>query len=286
MAGGLSPETRARLEALGFRPRRRLGQNFMRDGNMLAALARAAEVAAGERVLEPGPGAGGLTAELLERGAEVLAVEIDPLLAAFLRERFAGEARFRLIEGDVLETGRHLNAEAVGALGGGPFRVAGNLPYSAASPFIVALAASDIDWRGGAVTVQKEVAERLSAGPGRREYGAITVLVAVRAECETVRRVPPEVFWPRPNVESAIVRLAPRPRPLIAAPEFDRFAAFVRALFSARRKKLVSALGAAGLKTEAARAAAASAGADADLRPGDISPEEFAALWRAALPAD
>lgn len=282
MAGGLIPEMRARLEALGFRPKKRWGQNFMRDGNMLAALAREADVAEGDLVLEPGPGVGGLSAALLELGAEVLAVEIDRLLAAFLRERFADEGRFHLIEGDVLKAGRRLSGQVVEALGKRPFRLASNLPYSAASAFLVALAGSGLDWQGGAATVQKEVAERLTAGPGEPDYGAATVLLAARAEVALVRRVPPAVFWPRPKVESAILRLAPRPDPLVRAEEIAPFAAFLRALFSARRKKLRGALSAAGLEAGPARAALERADLGAEARPGTLCPRELVCLWRSA----
>lgn len=282
MAGGLTPEMRAELGALGFKPRRRLGQNFMRDGNMIALLAREAGVTCGDLVLEPGPGAGGLTLELLDLGAEVLAVELDPVLAVFLRERLAGCRRFDLIEGDVLDAGRRLNPEAVERLEGRPFVLASNLPYSAATPFLVALCGSGLPWRGGAVTVQKEVAERLAAAPGDSSYGAATVLVATGAACSMLRRVPPDVFWPRPGVESAIVRLEALEAPLLQPAEFDSFATFLRGIFSARRKKLVRALRAAGVEGGAAREAVERAGVDGDSRPGELSPGALVNLWRSS----
>ena len=285
MPGGFTSHMRAELEALGFRPSRRLGQNFMRDGNMLAALARASRAGAGDLVLEPGPGAGGLTAELLALGCAVVAVEIDPLLAGFLRERFGAEPRLSLLEGDVLAGGRTLSPVALSALGGRPFRVCSNLPYSAGTPFLVALAASDLPWRSAAVTVQREVAERLSAPPGDAQYGAVTVLMAVRARCRLERRVPPEVFWPRPRVDSAVLCLEPLERPAVSAAEFGPFAAFVRGLFSFRRKRLERALVSAGLAPEAARAAAAAAGAREGDRPEHVSPAGFAAAWR-SVPAN
>jgi 16S rRNA (adenine1518-N6/adenine1519-N6)-dimethyltransferase len=281
MPGGFTSEVRAELEALGFRPSRRLGQNFMRDGNMIAALARASGAAAGDLVLEPGPGAGGLTAELLSLGCEVLAVELDRRLAEFLRKRFAGQPGFQLITGDILEKGRRLSREAVAALGGRAFCVCSNLPYSAATPFLVALAASDLAWKAAAVTVQKEVAERLAASPGSGDYGAATVLVAARAEVESVRQVPPSVFWPQPKVWSAVLRLAPLEHPLVTAGEMEGFAELVRALFSARRKTLARALAVAGLAPEQARAAIATAGADPNARPEALAPVQFARLWRA-----
>jgi 16S rRNA (adenine1518-N6/adenine1519-N6)-dimethyltransferase len=280
VAGGLTPEMRAELSALGFRPSRRLGQNFMRDGNMIAALAREAGVGKGDLVLEPGPGAGALTTELLERGCEVLAVELDPVLCAFLRERFAGEQNLDLFEGDVLGAGRALNPRVAEKLSGRTFLLAANLPYSAATPFLLALAVSGLPWRGGAVTVQKEAAERLAAEAGQSSYGAASVLLAVGAGCELVRSVPPDVFWPRPRVDSAILRLDPRAHPLVPPPEVGGFAAFVKAVFSARRKKLVRALRPAGLTAGAARAAAQRAGVSPEVRPGELSPQELVRLWR------
>jgi 16S rRNA (adenine1518-N6/adenine1519-N6)-dimethyltransferase len=231
-------------------------------------------------VLEPGPGAGGLTAELLALGCTVVAVEIDPRLAAFLAERFGNEPRLHLVEGDILAQGRTVSPPALTALAGQPFRVCSNLPYSAGTPFLVALAGSDLPWRSAAVTVQNEVAERLSASPGEGAYGAATVLIGVRARCRLERRVPPNVFWPRPRVESAILCLEPLERPAIASAEFGEFAALVRKLFSSRRKRLERALATAGLVPEAVRAAAKASGAPAGARPENISPDGFAEIWR------
>ncbi len=281
MPGGFTQEMRAELEALGFRPSRKLGQNFMRDGNLIAALVRDSGAAAGDLVLEPGPGAGALTAELLAAGCEVVAVELDRRLAGFLRKRFAAEGRFRLVEGDVLEKGRRISAAALEALAGQPFRVCSNLPYSAATPFLVALGASDLAWRSAAVTVQKEVAERLSAPAGSEHYGAATVLLAARADCATVRDVPPDVFWPRPKVASAILHLAPLAAPLVSTGEMDGFAELVRALFSARRKQLARALEVAGMPSGRIDAALAASGAPAGARPESLSPDQFVRLWRA-----
>jgi len=286
MPGGFTQEMRAELEAAGFRPSRSLGQNFMRDGNLIAALVRDSGASAGELILEPGPGAGALTAELLAAGCEVLAVELDRRLAAFLRRRFAGEPRFRLMEGDILEKGRQLSAEAVAALGRRPFRVCSNLPYSAATPFLVALAGSGLPWRSAAVTVQKEVAERLAAEPRSEDYGAATVLLAVRAGCRLLREVPPDVFWPRPKVSSAILQLEPLATPLVAPGEMEGFAALVRGLFSARRKQLPRALEVAGLAPETARAALAAAGAEPTARPEALSPDQFVRIWRSSRDAD
>jgi 16S rRNA (adenine1518-N6/adenine1519-N6)-dimethyltransferase len=286
MSGGLTPSMRAELEALGFRPSRRLGQNFMRDGNMIAALAREAGVAGGELVLEPGPGAGGLTAELLDLGASVVAVELDSRLAEYLRRRFAGNDRLTLVEGDILAEGRDINPGAPAALAGRPFTVCSNLPYSAGTPFLISLAGSELPWRAAAVTVQKEVAERLCAAPGSPAYGAAGVLVGVRASARLMRRVPPDVFWPRPKVESAILRLEPLADPAVSAAEFTAFAGMVRGLFSARRKRLPRAMAASGIEPSAVAQALERSGADSAARPEDLSPLQLAQLWRGLPPPE
>lgn len=280
MPGGFTSQMRAELEAMGFRPSRKLGQNFMRDGNMINALAREGGAAAGSLVLEPGPGAGALTGELLSMGCQVVSVELDSRLAGYLRRRFADEPRFQLIEGDILEKGRRISSAALAALGGRPFTVCSNLPYSAGTPFLVALAASDLPWGAAAVTVQKEVAERLAAAPGSDEYGAATVLLNARASAVLTRLVPPDVFWPAPKVWSAILKLTPLPAPLLSAAEMDDFAELVRALFSARRKTLARALEVAGVEKARIAPAIETAAANPTARPEELAPETFVSLWR------
>ena len=226
------PSQQELLRRHGVRPVKRRGQNFLVDGNMARAIA-ADIMAFGDQVLELGAGGGALTRPLLEAGASVTAVEIDRNLCEVLREQMAGEARFTLLEGDIakLDWG-----EALAATGDRPV-MAGNLPYVLTSEVLFALA----DWRdrvsGAIFMVQREVAQRLASEPGGREYGILSVLLGSLFRIEVLRMVPPEVFWPRPDVVSAVVRLAPRDVQW-SDEEFAHFRSLVKGLFQQRRKKV------------------------------------------------
>jgi 16S rRNA (adenine1518-N6/adenine1519-N6)-dimethyltransferase len=229
---GPRPSQQELLRRHGVRPVKRRGQNFLVDGNMARAIA-ADVVSLGTDVLELGAGAGALTFPLLEAGARVTAVEVDRRLCGILREETADEARFRLLEADIASLDW---AQALAAAGDRPV-LAGNLPYVLTSEVLFALA----DWRdrvaGAIFMVQQEVARRLAAGPGSREYGVLAVLLGSLFEIEVVRQVPPGVFWPRPEVTSAVVRLAPGPESWDEA-EYRRVRALVKRLFQQRRKQV------------------------------------------------
>ena len=287
---------RRELTTRGLRLSKRFGQNFMIDPNLARAVVRAAGVAEGDVVLEVGPGAGHLTSAILETGARVVAVEIDAGLCAMLRERLAAgvsASSFRLIRGSVLAKGDVLNPAVTDALreempaaGREHFRVASNLPYNVGAAFLIALATSDVPWTAGAVTLQREVAERLVARPGARPgtkaYGASSVMWQLLAEGRIDRVVPPEVFWPRPKVESALFVTAPKKGTVpLSVPSFPDFAGFVKALFSRRRKVLRSAVASRvpSLPKSEVEAAFAAAGIDPAARAEDVEPEKLLALW-------
>jgi 16S rRNA (adenine1518-N6/adenine1519-N6)-dimethyltransferase len=250
-------EIREMLESRGLAPRKSLGQNFLIDHNLIRKLVDASGVGApgvggvagaggvGDLVLEVGPGTGALTEELLARGCEVVASELDRGLAQLLRERFAQEAvagRFTLVEGDVLATKRSLNAEVVAALGGRPFTLVANLPYAAGTPVMIALLVDHPECRGLYVTIQREVADRLLAGPGSKEYGPLAIIAQTLAEVSRVAVLPPECFWPRPEVTSAMVGVVRRGRAFADIPP-ARLAEVAQQLFARRRKQLGSVLG-------------------------------------------
>lgn len=237
-------EIRELLSSHGLAPKKSLGQNFLIDHNLIRKLVDAAAVGPGSLVLEVGPGTGTMTEELLARGAMVVACELDAGLARLLRERFAAAAqagRFVLIEGDCLEGKRALNAEARAALAGRPFRLVSNLPYGAGTPLMSALLVDHAECGVLAVTVQREVADRLAARPGSKEYGALSVIAQALAEVEAVATLPPECFWPRPDVTSRMVVLRRRAEPL--ARDSAGLAAACRVIFAQRRKQLGSVLG-------------------------------------------
>ena len=233
------------LETRGLSPRKSLGQNFLIDHNLIRRLVDAAEVGAGSVVLEIGPGTGTMTEELLDRGCRVIACELDRGLAAMLRERFAAPSphadRFTLIEGDCLAGKHALNPEILAAIGEGEFTLVSNLPYGAATPVMSILLADHPRCRGLFVTIQREVADRLAAKPGTKEYGTLSVLAQTVAELLPVAKLPPECFWPRPEVASSMLAMRRRPAPL--APDPRALAAFCQRLFEHRRKQIGSILG-------------------------------------------
>lgn len=234
-------EIRELLESRGLAPRKSLGQNFLIDHNLIRKLVDAAGVRAGDLVLEIGPGTGALTEELLDRSAQVIAGELDRGLAQLLRDRFGGRPNFTLIEGDALASKRELAPEIAAALAGRPFRLVANLPYGAATPLMIALLIAHPECGSMHVTIQREVADRLLAGPSSKDYGTLGVVAQALARVERIATLPPECFWPRPEVTSAMVSVTRRPDPLTRDP--GRLAEFCQRVFSKRRKQLGSVLG-------------------------------------------
>ncbi len=270
-------EIQAMLAAANTSPRHRFGQNFMIDQNLVRLVADAGEVNAGELVIEVGPGTGTLTEELLSRGADVLAVEIDRDLAGMLREKFANEPRFRLIEGDALAGKHALNMElaaAVAASAGRPVKLVANLPYNIASPLVIELLRAGVATL--AFTVQKEVADRLKAAPGSDIYGMLSIMAQLLADVEVLRTLPPQAFWPAPTIESALVRLRRRDR---LGQDSAAFGVFAQKLFSARRKTLRKGLTQMGLDAQKLLAICS---IDPQSRPESLSAEATLALYRAA----
>jgi 16S rRNA (adenine1518-N6/adenine1519-N6)-dimethyltransferase len=247
----LSPRDAADLLAAhGLRPRKALGQHFVVDPNTVRRIARLAGVGPGDRVVEIGAGLGSLTLALLETGAEVTAVEVDPGLVEVLRE-VAPAAR--VVEGDALA----LDWPAL--LGAGPWTLVANLPYNVASPLVADLLDEVPAITRMLVMVQREVADRLAAAPGDPAYGALSVKVAYWATARRAGRVPASVFLPPPNVASELVAVERRRAPAVDVPPEELFP-LVRAGFAGRRKMLrrslagrlpVEAFACAGVRPEA-----------------------------------
>ncbi len=227
----MSESQLALLRRHGVKPVKRRGQNFLLDGNLARAIA--ADVAAmGDRVLELGAGAGALTRPLLDLGLQVTAVEVDRNLAAILREELGDRPSLRLLEADLARLDW---ADTIAGAGPRPV-IAGNLPYVLTSVVLFALAEQRDTHRGAVLMMQREVAARLAATPGSRDYGVAAVVMRSLFEVEVLRIVPPTVFWPQPEVDSAVVRLSAGP-PWTEA-EYRPFVATVKALFGHRRKQL------------------------------------------------
>lgn len=279
------PETwsqlRAQLEDLGFRPSRRLGQNFLLDDNTCAAIARDAELRDGEPVLEVGVGLGFLTRHLLQSGSPVVGVEIDTRLAEFADRRLAGEGDFTLVRADVLAAKNRLAPEVLEQLPtDGDWSLVANLPYAVGSPVLVLLSRQPHPPRRMTVLVQLEVADRLIASAGATAWGALGARLQAVYSARVLRRVPMEAFRPRPKVESAVVQLDRLPeRP--SSDALGRFDRLMTALFPQRRKQvrrpLVDHLGDAA----AADRALAAAGLDPESRVGALTVEQWSTLAEA-----
>lgn len=219
----------------GPRPRKSLGQHFLRDSGVLADIAAAVRVPDAGIVVEVGAGTGQLTEALLNRGHRVIALEIEPRLVKHLRLRFAGHPGLEVRQADARDTDP---ADLVPA--GTPFVVAGNLPYFAANPIIrhfLEAAPKPVEM---VVMVQREVARELTAPPGQLSLLAISV--QVYAETEPLFDVRPEAFDPPPKVTSSVVRITLRARPLVPSPRLDAFFALVRGTFRHPRKQIHNAL--------------------------------------------
>jgi 16S rRNA (adenine1518-N6/adenine1519-N6)-dimethyltransferase len=271
-------QIRELLTEAGARPRHRLGQNFMIDGNLVRLVADAGQISPGDVVIEVGPGTGTLTEELLARGADVAAVEIDRALAEELRRRWASAQNFALIEGDAL-AGKHALDDRIlqrirkAKLAGTTIRMVANLPYNIASPLLIEMLIAGVDVL--AFTVQKEVADRLRARPNSGQYGTLSIMAQLLSRVEMLRTLPASAFWPMPKIESALMRLTREDRVGERAGEFG---AFVQKIFSARRKTLRNALAKAGVDAEKSLRIAR---LNWQLRPEELCPEDFHRLFDA-----
>ncbi|MGI6036386.1 MAG: 16S rRNA (adenine(1518)-N(6)/adenine(1519)-N(6))-dimethyltransferase RsmA [Limnochordia bacterium] len=267
--------TRSILEKYGLQPKKSLGQNFLIDRNIRDKIIDAAAITQDDVVLEIGPGVGTLTEELARRAARVTAVELDGGLAQVLRDRLPSE-RVWVVEGDVLA----LEPPAlVGEVSPKQrIKIVANLPYYITSPIIFHF----LEWKRWemmVIMVQEEVGERLVAGPGTKAYGALSVAVALHARAEVLFKVSSRVFWPQPQVGSAVVRLVPRDDFGVDPKECSPL---VRAAFGQRRKTLANALSAAPwnpLSKEETEKVLLSARIDPVRRGESLTPEEFVRLW-------
>jgi 16S rRNA (adenine1518-N6/adenine1519-N6)-dimethyltransferase len=272
----LTPATiPALLDRHGLAPSRALGQNFLADPNTARRIVRLAGVDAGDRVLEVGPGIGSLTTALLEAGAVVTAIELDRHVIPALRE-VVGDA-VTVVPGDALTIDL---ASVLGDPAGGPHALVANLPYNVATPIVMRFLEAAPQITTMLVMVQREVGERLAAGPGTKVYGAPSVKVAYYARARVAGLVPPSVFLPAPRVESALVHLVRHPEPPVEVADPARLFALVRAGFGQRRKMLRSALRAQ--LGEATGATLAAAGIDGRRRAETLDLADWAAIARAA----
>ena len=282
------------FKQVGFTIDARRGQNFLVDLNLVELLVKSAAIGPDDVVLEVGTGTGVVTERTSGLAAHVVTAEIDPRLAQLARERLVDRANVTLVEGDAL-AGKHrfapeLLAAVDAALAASPrgrLLLVANLPYCVATPVISNLLARPRPFDAAVVTVQREMAERMTAVAGTHSYNALSVWVGAQCRGEIVRVLPPSVFWPRPKVDSAIVRLDLEPERRAAIGDLARFHNFVREVFCHRRKVLRGVLLrlAGGKQTDAARARVerlyAALGLPGDVRAEDISPDDFVRLVKA-----
>jgi 16S rRNA (adenine1518-N6/adenine1519-N6)-dimethyltransferase len=217
--------------------RPRLGQHFLRDPKVVKTIIAAAALKPNAAALEIGPGRGVLTGELLGSGITLTAVELDKVLARNLEERFKGCERFRLIQGDILRT----DLDALFPAQERPIKILGNLPYSITSPIFEKLMPWP-GWETAVFLIQREVASRIAAGPGSRDYGILSLAVQLFAEPEIILQVKPGAFHPPPKVSSSVVRLRRKEQLLLAPEEIPDFFDLVHGAFAHRRKTIANSL--------------------------------------------
>jgi 16S rRNA (adenine1518-N6/adenine1519-N6)-dimethyltransferase len=236
---------RRRFNEVGIRPKTKHGQNFLIDLNLQRLLLDTAELDRRDVVLEVGTGTGSLTVLLAERAAAVVTVEIDPQLRQLASEELIGRENVTLMSIDalrnkntlapkLLETVRARLADVPEAR----FKLVANLPFNIATPVLSNLLATDVVPYSMTVTIQKELADRITAVPSTKDYGALSIWIQSQCQVELIRTLPPTVFWPRPKVTSAIIRIIARPELRARIPNLDFFHQFVRSMFFHRRKYL------------------------------------------------
>lgn len=276
---GIPRNTIEVLQRHNFTFQKKYGQNFLIDPNVLERVIGAAEVSKEDCVLEIGPGIGTMTQLLAERAGKVFAVEIDRNLIPILEETLSSYSNVTLINEDILKLDIK---ELTGEWGGGrSVKVVANLPYYITTPIVMGLLESGSPLQSITVMVQKEVAERMQAGPGTKEYGALSLAVQYYAQPQVVANVPPNCFIPRPGVGSAVIRLTKYRTPPVEAADERKLFALIRAAFNQRRKTLANSLGnAPGLKVtrEQVSRVLEEMGLPAMVRGEALTLEQFAVL--------
>lgn len=224
------------LQKYQFQFSKKFGQNFLIDPHVLEKIVRAADISKDDFVLEIGPGIGTLTQYLAEAAREVTAVEIDRTLLPILEDTLSAYDNVAVINEDILKV--DLNKLAEEKNGGRPIKIVANLPYYITTPIIMSLFEKHVPISSVTVMVQKEVAERMQAGPGSKDYGALSLAVQYYADPYIVANVPPNCFMPRPNVGSAVIRLQTHVDPPVKVKNEKLMFGIIRASFNQRRKTL------------------------------------------------
>ena len=260
------------LNRFKLRADKKLGQNFLIDENVVRQIVEVAELSEADMVLEVGPGIGTLTQGLAERKAKVVAVELDTRLLPVLATTLDGYDNVRVVHGDILKV------NIMDEVGAPEFKVCANLPYYITTPIIFALLEKRLPMERLVAMVQKEVAERMAAQPGGKEYGALSVAIQYYTEPEIAFIVPPTSFIPAPAVDSAVIVCKRREKPPVEVCDEALFFRVVKAAFSLRRKMLSNSLKNMGIKGEQVAKWLELAGVDGKRRAETLSLEDFAKL--------
>ena len=271
-----NPKVTARvIQENNFTFRKQFGQNFLIDSHVIDKIVAAAEINKDTEVLEIGPGIGTLTQYLAEAAGNVTAVEIDDKLIPILEKTLAGYDNVRIVHGDILKQ------DIPALFEGRRFKIVANLPYYITTPIIMSLLESGVPADSITVMIQKEVADRMKASPGSKDYGALSLAVQYYAEPYLAANVPPNCFMPRPNVGSAVIRLTRLEKPSVEVKDEMLMFKLIRAAFNQRRKTLANAVkNFEGLSysREEVEKAITQIGLDTRVRGEALSLEEFARL--------
>lgn len=287
---GIYKTLRARLDRAGIRPSTRRGQNFLLDSNQLLFIAETGNLGPRDVVLEVGPGSGFLTKRLGLSGALVLGVELDHGLLPVAQEETAGLPNVFYLRADILAGKNRINPEVTDKLeellalkartlaesgddGAPVLKCVSNLPYSAGTPFVMNALTSPLPWETGVYLLQQEVGERMIAPPGGKDYGTLSITCSLAAETTIERTVSPKCFWPRPNVDSAVIRMRFKPVAERCALPWAGIRAVTNAVFGSRRKILKNAL--KGLFPDGSAEILEKLGINPECRGEQMSPEDF-----------
>ncbi|SHJ82120.1 dimethyladenosine transferase [Geosporobacter subterraneus DSM 17957] len=275
----ISPRiTKEVVQKYGFKFSKSLGQNFLIDENILNKIIDGASVTKEDYVIEVGPGIGTLTQALADQAKEVVAVEIDKSLLPILAETLGPWENVSVVNADVLKLDLHELIQE--KFGGAPVKVIANLPYYVTTPIIMKFLEERVPLKNMVVMIQKEVADRMQAKPGTKDYGALSVAVQYYCEPKIITRVPPSAFIPQPNVESTVIRLTLLESPRVKVKEEEILFQVVRAAFGKRRKTLLNALSSSdlGVGKEQVKDALTKAKIEENRRGETLTIEEFGIL--------
>lgn len=261
------------VKKYNFKFSKSLGQNFLIDDSVPRDIVAGAEVDSEDLVIEIGPGVGTLTAQLLKKAKKVVAIELDNDLIPILEQELGDNPNFTLIHNDALKVDFN---EVIGEEKS--VKLVANLPYYVTTPIIVKLLKDGYNFKSLTIMIQKEVAERMAAEPGNKDYGALSLLVQYYCDTEIVRKVPPACFIPRPKVDSIVIRLEKLDKPRVEVQNEKLFFDIIRNSFNMRRKTLWNGVKNIGLSKEKLEEAFDEANIDIKRRGETLSIEEFAAL--------